>query len=102
MATYRNNLGLAWDALGQYKKAIAYYELALASGLKTYGEDHPDVARYRNNLGSAWKALGQYKKAIAYYELALTSLKKNLGESHPNTITVAKNLIITKAKATLE
>jgi tetratricopeptide (TPR) repeat protein len=37
VARLRNNLGLAWQALGQYEKAIGYYEQALASDLKTYG-----------------------------------------------------------------
>ncbi|MCP4277254.1 MAG: tetratricopeptide repeat protein, partial [Gammaproteobacteria bacterium] len=54
VAVLRNNLGIAWCALGDYHKAIELHELALASDLKTYGEDHPDVARDRNNLGGAW------------------------------------------------
>jgi len=62
--------------LGQHEKAIAYYELALASDLKTFGEDHPYVARDRNNLGYAWNSLGQYEKAIEYYEFALVVCKK--------------------------
>jgi tetratricopeptide (TPR) repeat protein len=66
-----NNLGGAWHSLEQYEKAIGYYELALKSDLKTYGEDHPTVATYHNNLGGAWYSLGKYKKAIGYFELAL-------------------------------
>jgi tetratricopeptide (TPR) repeat protein len=31
IATLRNNLGAAYDSLGQYQKAIDYYQLALAS-----------------------------------------------------------------------
>ena len=92
MARDRNNLGEVWRALGQYDKAIDYYELALASDLKTYGEDHPDVARDQNNLGLAWYALGQYEKAIDYYELALATLVKMLGDDHPSTQTVRANL----------
>jgi tetratricopeptide (TPR) repeat protein len=53
VARLRNNLGTAWDALGQYKKAIGYHEQALASFLKTYGEEHLNVATARNNLGAA-------------------------------------------------
>ena len=36
-----NNLGSAWDDLGDAKKAITYYERALAIDEKTYGKDHP-------------------------------------------------------------
>ena len=100
MAIRHNNLGVAWKSLGQYQKAIDYYELALASDLKTYGENHPDVARDHNNLGSAWVSLGQYQKAIDYYELALTTLEKILGLDHPNTKTVANNLAETKKQST--
>ena len=102
VAIYRSNLGGAWKLKGQYDKATGYYELALASGLKTFGEDHPDVATYRNNLGIAWESKGQYDKAIGYYESALDSFAKKLGSSHPNTKVVADNLVRAKAKLVKE
>ena len=92
VATYRNNLGTAWNAKGKYDKAIEYYEKALESDLKAFGEDHPDVATYRNNLGSAWKAKGEYDKAIEYYEKALKSDIKTFGEDHPKVATRWNNL----------
>ncbi len=91
-ATYRNNLGSAWNAKGNYDKAIEYYEKALESDLKNYGEDHPNVATYRNNLGATWKAKGDYDKAIEYYEMALKSDLKNFGENHPKVATRWNNL----------
>ena len=91
-ATYRNNLGAAWNAKGNYDKAIEYYEKALNSDLKNYGEDHPNVATYRNNLGATWKAKGEYDKAIEYYEVALNSDLKNFGENHPKVATRWNNL----------
>ena len=91
-ATYRNNLGAAWKAKGNYDKAIEYYEKALKSDLKTFGEDHPNVATYRNNLGATWKAKGEYDKAIEYYEMALKSDLKNFGENHPKVATRWNNL----------
>jgi hypothetical protein len=39
--------------------AFQLFEQALASALKTYGEDHPAVARRRNNLASVLKDLGE-------------------------------------------
>ena len=92
VATYRNNLGTAWNAKGKYDKAIEYYEKALEFDLKAFGEDHPDVATYRNNLGSAWKAKGEYDKAIEYYEKALKSGIKTFGENHPKVATRWNNL----------
>ena len=94
---YLNQAGVVAQTLGQYQKAIGYLELALASDLTTFGEDHLTVARDRNNLGLAWKSLGEAQKAIEYYELALATLKKKLGAEHPNTKTTAKNLESAKA-----
>ena len=42
-----------------YDKAIEYYQLALNSGLNTFGEDHPSVAIRRNNLGGAYYEKGE-------------------------------------------
>ncbi len=89
---YLNGAGELAHMLGQYHKAIEYYELALASDLKTYGADHPQVAIRRNNLGLAWNALGQYRKAIEYYELALASGLKTYGADHPQVATRHNNL----------
>jgi tetratricopeptide (TPR) repeat protein len=98
VATKRNNLGSAWYALGHYEKAIGYLEQALASDIKTYGEDHPRVATKRNNLGLAWDALGQYEKAIGYLEQALAALIQSLGVDHPYSKQAAENLESTKNK----
>jgi tetratricopeptide (TPR) repeat protein len=76
VATYRNNLGSAYKALGQYQKAIDYYQLALVSDIKTYGEEHPDVARDRNNLGGTYYEQGNYQKALEQFQQALV-IKKN-------------------------
>ncbi|MDB4837102.1 tetratricopeptide repeat protein, partial [Marinomonas sp.] len=86
------NLGSAYESLGDYPKAIEYLELALASDLKTYGEDHPSVATRRNNLGSAYDSLGDYPKAIEYYDSAYLIMLNVLGDSHPNTKIVKENL----------
>ncbi|MDB4836914.1 tetratricopeptide repeat protein [Marinomonas sp.] len=80
------------DTLADHAKAIEYYELALASDLITYGEEHPNVARTRNNLGSAYYSLGDYSKAIEYLELALASDLITYGEDHSSVATRRNNL----------
>ena len=87
---------------GEYDKAIEYYEKALKSGIKTFGEDHPQVAIYRNNLGLAWQAKGEYDKAIEYYEKALSVLSVKLGNEHPDTKLIETNLSLAKRKARVE
>lgn len=49
---YLNEIGVIFYTLADYKKAIEYYEKALKSDLKTYGAEHPGVARSWSNLGS--------------------------------------------------
>jgi tetratricopeptide (TPR) repeat protein len=58
------------SALGEYRKAIKYYEQALSIGKEVYGERHPVVATTLNNLGQAWANLGEYEKAIEYIQKA--------------------------------
>ncbi len=89
---YLSKAGNVSLTLGFFNQALKYYELALASGLNTYGEAHPDVAAYRNNLGLAWDSLGEYKKAIEYLELALASDLNTYGEAHPRVATHRNNL----------
>ena len=90
--TYLSAYASILDDLAEYSKAIEYYELALVSDLKTYGEEHPDVAIDRNNLGSVYKALGDYPKAIEYLELAYKTMLTVFGDNHPSTKTVKNNL----------
>ena len=91
-STYLNRAGLINHTLGAYDSAIRYYEQALASDLKTYGEDHPSVARDRNNLGLAYHAKGEFDRAIRYFEQALASDLKTYGGDHPNVATERNNL----------
>ena len=81
---------------------MGYYEQALASDLKTYGEDHPNVALRRNNLGGAYKDLGEYRKAIRYYEQALASDLKTYGEDHPDVAIDRNNLGTYQAKGEVD
>jgi len=89
---YLNAVGFLSNTLGQYDKAIEYFEKVLTSDLKTFGEDHPNVTTDWNNIGTTWHNLGQYDKAIEYYEKALTSDLKNYDEDHPNVAIDWNNL----------
>ena len=89
---YLNQTGTINDTLANFKKSSAYYEQALASDLKTFGEEHPAVAVDRNNLGFAWASLGEYQKAITYFEQALASDLKTFGKDHPNVAIRWSNL----------
>ncbi|EGD74102.1 kinesin light chain isoform 1 [Salpingoeca rosetta] len=85
-------LGNAYYSKGEYDKAIAFYEKALAITVETLGEKHPSTASTYNNLGSAYYSKGEYDKAIAFYEKALAITVETLGEKHPSTADTYNNL----------
>ena len=89
---YLNKAGLLAQTLGDADKAIRYFEQALDSDLKTFGDNHPEVATDRNNLGSAWRDKGEFDKAIRYFEQALQSGLKTFGDDHPRVATMRHNL----------
>jgi len=92
IARLRNNLGLAWQNKGHYKKAIAYFSQSLASDLTIFDEHHPTIIERRSNLGLAWFDNGNYDKAIGYFEQALVSGLKTEGENDPKLAQMYNNL----------
>lgn len=75
-------IGNAYFSMGQYEKAIEYYEKALASDLKTYGSDHPDVATNWNSQGMVYFSMGHYERAVKHYDNALALTFKTDRNEH--------------------
>ena len=92
IAVLLNNQGYTWNTLGEARRAIEYYEQALAIDRQVWGDTHPDVARDYNNLGLAWNDLGEARQAKTYLEKALEIFMAVYGSDHPSTRTVKKNL----------
>ena len=63
------NLGIAYFSLGEYEKAITYYEKGLKIS-SAFG-DRSGIANDNGNLGNVYHSLGEYEKAITYYEIGL-------------------------------
>jgi len=71
------NLGLAYQVLGEYRRAIEYHEqyLTTARGIgNRRGE-----GQVLGNLGLAYHSLGEHRRAIEYHEHSLT-IKRLTGE----------------------
>ncbi|MBF0487774.1 MAG: tetratricopeptide repeat protein [Nitrospirae bacterium] len=79
-----NNIGSAWDSLGESEKALEYFEKALKIYIDVKGENYLTVATLYNNMGLTWDKLGDSKKALEFYEKALKIDLILFGESHPN------------------
>ncbi|XP_074632061.1 uncharacterized protein LOC141890475 [Acropora palmata] len=71
------NLGIAYQSLGDYQKAIEYHEKRLKIA-KEIG-DRAGEGRAYGNLGNAYQSLGDYQKAIEYHEKHLT-IAKEIGD----------------------
>jgi tetratricopeptide (TPR) repeat protein len=62
-------LGVTYNSLSQYQRAIDYYQQALPIFHQV--GDHNGEAGALNNLGAVYDSLGQYQRAIDYYQRAL-------------------------------
>ncbi len=71
------NLGLAYDNLGDYKRAIDYHTQSLTIA-RTIG-DRQSEANSLGNLGLAYDNLGDYKRAIDYHTQNLT-IARTIGD----------------------
>jgi tetratricopeptide (TPR) repeat protein len=78
-ARFLNELGLAWSAIGEKRKALEMYEQALA--LRQVLGDRYGEATSLNNIAGVWGDLGEKRKALEMYEQALALLQalKNRG-----------------------
>lgn len=74
-AEAHNNLGLAWQDLGQFDNAVASYRRAL--------KIDPDHAEVWNNLGTALQDIGQLDAAVDSYRRAL-KIKPDYAEGYNN------------------
>jgi len=54
--------------LGEYSKALSYYEKNLKINQKMLPENHPDMATLYNNMGEVYRSTGDYSKALSFHE----------------------------------
>ena len=64
-----NNLGLVYYSLGQYSRAIDFYQQSL--DIDQENGFQQSEANSLDNLGSAYYSLGQYSRAIDFYQQSL-------------------------------
>ena len=65
LATCCNEIGLIYDARGEYGKALEYYHQSEAI-LKEVGE-RAGLGPTYNNIGAIYRARGEYDQALEYY-----------------------------------
>ncbi|KIM09585.1 MAG: hypothetical protein KU38_08500, partial [Sulfurovum sp. FS08-3] len=84
--------GLVYDSIGEYDKALEFYQKSLAIREEVLGIKHPDTATSYNNIGEVYKSKGEYDKALEFYQKALAIREEVLGIKHPDTATSYNNI----------
>ena len=70
--------------MGEYSKALSYYEKALEIRKQSLPSNHPDLALSYNNIGAVYYNMGEYSKALSSFEKALEIRKQSLPSNHPD------------------
>ena len=80
------------DRLGNYARALSYYQRVLRQSLLQYGEESRWTGTSYNNIGLIYKRQGGYTKALEYHQKALAIREKVLGPEHPQVATSYNNI----------
>jgi CHAT domain-containing protein/Tfp pilus assembly protein PilF len=92
LALVLNTLGQTHQALGEYDKARAAFERALAIRERLLAPDDPAVATSLNNLALLFHVSGAYGNAEPLYQRALAIREKKLGADSPLVAQSVNNL----------
>jgi len=77
--TLANDLGSLYKAMGEWERAIEYYERSLTIKDKV-GDEHGMAVTF-NNLGLLYQDRGEWERAIGYYERSL-AIDERVGDEH--------------------
>lgn len=76
------NLGKAWRGLGEYQRAIDYFQRGLPLTAQA-GQDHPKLGTYYAVYAQSLSEAGQSSQASDYFQRSLSILANKLGPEHP-------------------
>ncbi len=82
--------------MGEYPKALSYYEKALGIRQTTLPLNHPDVAASYNNIGLVYSNMGNYPKALSYLEHAADILQLSLSPNYLHIQSVGASIKFVK------
>jgi tetratricopeptide (TPR) repeat protein len=85
-------LGNCEYELGNYNKAMEYFESSLLIFLKNHGDKHNSIALSYLNIAKIFESKGDYYKAIEYLEKSLIIYINNLGFEHSFVSTAYNNI----------
>ena len=80
------------DYIGNYPKALSYYQLALRQSIENYGEKSSQAASAYNRVGITFRRLGDYSKALEFISKSLNISEEILGTEHLGVGIIYDNL----------
>lgn len=96
LARALNDLGVVLEAVGEYDRAGAAHEEALAMRVALFGETHRSVAISASNLAAVHYRRGDLEQAVREGQRALEIIERSLGPDHQRTIIAQSNLAVFK------
>ncbi|CAF4221967.1 unnamed protein product, partial [Rotaria sordida] len=91
-ANYNLQLGSVYTDIGEYSKAITFYERAINIYKKMNPPSQLNLATAYNNIGVVYKNMGEYSKALSSYERALEIRRIALPPNHPDLAASYNNI----------
>src|SRR5262249_41462555 len=79
-------IGHAYQGLGDYQKALEYFDQALL--IKREAGDRRSEAVILSNIGLTYNSLRDYRKALEYFNQSLP-IKREIGDRHNEVVTLA-------------
>ncbi|CAF1285705.1 unnamed protein product [Rotaria sordida] len=91
-AQYNGQLGSVYQSIGEYLKAITFYERATDIDKKMSPPSQLSLADSYNNIGLVYDNMGGYWKALSSYEQSLEIRKIALPPNHPDLASSYNNI----------
>ncbi|CAF1508287.1 unnamed protein product [Rotaria sordida] len=91
-AQYNGQLGSVYLIMGEYSKAITFYERAIDVNKKMSPPSQFHLAALHNNIGSVYAKMGEYSKALSSYKRAVDIDKIILPPNHPDLASDYNNI----------
>ncbi|MDF3048341.1 MAG: hypothetical protein K0R73_1459 [Candidatus Midichloriaceae bacterium] len=97
VASFLNNIGIAYKKLGQYQQALQPHQESLAMMRRIFKGDHAYVADSLNSIGVIYERLGRYQEALQHYQESLATRKRIFKSDHAYVANSLQNLGLTYA-----